>query len=135
MRYFTIKPDFEAEEPFNKQTIVISYKRFFTELICADTQISTEHFLRLNSLFAKFNKLEEGNVLEIEDQDYNIIRNQKLEAYIKSARGITIAIPHFAEFVKEIQNMPTDNPSKEENPNGKEKKEKNKPGEVKKNPA
>jgi len=110
MRYLFIKPEVEVEAVGDAK-VMLGYKRLLTEMLCVDCRLNTEQFLRLGSIFTKLKDVQEGDTVELEDQDYAIIK-LKLDAYVPSLRGPMASVSTAQEFVKEVMDLPTTKPEK-----------------------
>ena len=85
MRYFEIKSPVEDISPAGTK-ISVSYKALFRDLLCVDSKLNAEQFLRIGTLYSRFKDLGDGDILEIEDQDFSTLQI-KLDGLTQSAQG------------------------------------------------
>jgi len=105
MRQFTLKPKYDAIQGLTGGNISISYKEMLIGLISTKTQLSSEQFFRATDLFSKIKNANEGDTLDIEDQDYEMLK-AKIDPYIQTLVGPAVTVPDVAVFIKEVIEMP-----------------------------
>lgn len=106
MRYLALKPQFETKEEFGGASVTINYKDIFKAVLVANASLDEDQLIRASYLFSKIKDANEGDVIEIEDQDYPVILT-KLKAFTKTLTGQAVACEAMSEFVKYIKDLPT----------------------------
>lgn len=108
MRYLVLKPENEAKEGAFKA----SYKTMFEAVLGQNMPLSTADFNRLSKVYNKFADLKDGDVLEVEDQDFEVVK-KKLNVYVSKVSegaGFMIKEKVFQEFVEDVEGMPNKKP-------------------------
>lgn len=82
------------------------------QLMCAESQLTSEQLFRLHDLYKKLNDAKDGDVFEIEDQDYTILSG-KVEPFVRGFRGAVMKFSMMINFLKLIKNLPTSKPEAE----------------------
>jgi len=114
MKYFEVKQPVEVEEEITgqKNKVKLDYKQMFIDLLRTEIRgLSSEEMFRLAEVYQKAKKCAEGDVLEIEDQDYSVIM-KKYETYVGTTKGFSITLAPFVDFLKYVKSLPKEDPRK-----------------------
>lgn len=112
MKYFLIKPEVEETDSQGNKS-KLGYEALFETMMGAPYQNTTAEFLRLAKLYQKFSDVQEGEILEIEDQDFDLIK-KKLNAYVEfisKQAPMVVKSKMFTSFVEDVENMKSEKPA------------------------
>lgn len=116
MHYFEIKH--EQDQKNSDGTIIpgdkLGFKKLFDWMIDVPGDLNTYQFMRLSKVYNKVSQLKDGDFLELEDADYEIVK-LKLGYFVSAiskSQGSLLKNLIMQDFVTSIQEMPTDDPRK-----------------------